>query len=61
MENLNRDQVCASLGLCSDLDDDCYDIEDKWACWEHDEARGHCPFLSVTAGTPFVQVLLSAE
>jgi hypothetical protein len=30
---------------CSDLDDDCEDIENKVRCWLHAPEKGMCPWL----------------
>ena len=31
---------------CRDFDADCYDIDDKFACWKYDPEQGVCPFLT---------------
>ena len=32
-------------GICSDLDADCFDVENKHHCWIYDIKRGYCPWL----------------
>jgi len=32
--------------ICSDLDDDCKDVENKTLCWLYQPECGMCPFLN---------------
>lgn len=38
------------LKKCTDHDNECPDVEDKWECWMYMPNLGYCPYIKTAKG-----------